>query len=104
MSLHIQAFEPADRRMLKRFVDLPYRLMKDDRAWRPPLRLERTEALSPARNPFFQHAQVGFWLATRDGRDVGRISAQVDSLRTAPQGHFGLLAAENDAEVFAALT
>ena len=45
--------------------------------------MERLEALSPKTNPFFDHAEVQFWLAVRDGRDVGRISAQID--RLAPQ-------------------
>jgi len=57
-------------------------------------------------NPFFAHADVQFWLAVRNGRDVGRISAQIDRLN--PQtaegvGNFGMIAAEDDAEVFAAL-
>lgn len=92
---------------LERFVRLPMRLNAGDPAYVAPLLMERREALSPKTNPFFDHAEVQFWLATRGGRDVGRISAQID--RLAPQtpgrivGAFGLLAAEDDAEVFAAL-
>ena len=59
-------------------------------------------------NPWFRHAEAAFWIARRGGRDVGRISAQED--RLAPRdpdgarvGHFGLLAAEDDGAVFAAL-
>lgn len=104
MTLSIEAFDPSDRRGLGRFVNFPYRLMRGDPAWRPPLRLERREALSPAHNPFFQHAEVRYWIAVRNGRDVGRISAQADRLQPGPRGHFGLLAAEDDPAVFAALT
>lgn len=93
---------------LKRFIALPARLNAKDPNWITPLFLERTEALSPKTNPFFQHAEVQLFLAVRGGRDVGRISAQIDQLT--PQntpgrldGHFGLIAAEDDAEVFAAL-
>ncbi|MEO5881695.1 MAG: dATP pyrophosphohydrolase, partial [Caldimonas sp.] len=50
------------------------------------------------------HAEARFWLARRDGRDVGRISAQIDRLVKDPEiGHFGMIAAEDRPEVFAAL-
>ncbi|MCR0981084.1 GNAT family N-acetyltransferase [Roseomonas populi] len=97
----------ADRRGIERFIRLPNALMRGDPAWVPPLLLERREALSPAKNPWFRHAEAAFWIAQRDGRDVGRISAQDDRLVPEVEGgrpaHFGLLAAEDDPEVFAAL-
>lgn len=89
---------------LARFIKLPIRLNAGDPNWITPLMMERTEALSPKTNPFFEHAKVQLWLAMRDGRDVGRISAQIDAL--APQesgrktGNFGLIAAEDDAAIF----
>ncbi|MFN9926846.1 MAG: dATP pyrophosphohydrolase [Phenylobacterium sp.] len=94
------------RAELERFVRVPMRLGASDRNYAPPLIVERLESLSPKGNPFFAHAEVAFWLAVRDGRDVGRISAQIDALN--PQtaegvGHFGMIAAEDDPEVFAAL-
>jgi hypothetical protein len=92
---------------LERFVRLPVRLNATDPAWIAPLLMERREALSPKINPFFSHADVQMWLATRDGRDVGRISAQIDKLApqdpARPAGSFGLVAAEDDPAVFAAL-
>lgn len=89
---------------LDRFIRLPSRLYATDPAFVAPLLLERSEALSPAKNPYFQHAETQFWLARRDGRDVGRISAQVDRLVPDPEvGHFGMIVAEDDPEVFAAL-
>lgn len=89
---------------LDRFIKLPLRLYAGDPAFVAPLVLERQEALSPAKNPYFQHAEAQFWLARRDGRDVGRISAQIDRLVTDPDvGHFGMIVAEDDGAVFAAL-
>ena len=46
--------------------------------------------------------EAEFFLALKDGRPVGRISAQVDR-RTGDVGHFGLVAGENDPEIFRAL-
>lgn len=92
---------------LERFIRLPMRLNAGDPNWIAPLMFERREALSAKHNPFFEHADVQFWLARKNGRDVGRISAQVDHLaRTdpaAPAGYFGMIAAQDDAAVFAAL-
>ena len=59
---------------LDRFIALPARLQAGDPNFVPPLRLERREALSPRKNPYFEHGEAQFWLACREGRDVGRIS------------------------------
>lgn len=89
---------------LDRFIQLPSRIHARDPHFVPPLMMERREALSPRKNPYFAHAETQFWLARKDGRDVGRISAQVDKLVKDPaEGHFGMICAEDDAEVFAAL-
>ncbi len=102
----IQIVPVTDKKLLKRFILLPERLHKDDPAYIAPLHMEREEALSP-KNPFFGHAEVQFWLAVKDGRDVGRISAQIDklaqSLDPEAPGLFGMLAAENDPEIFKVL-
>jgi hypothetical protein len=90
-------------RELDQFIRLPERIYATQRAYVPPLRVERREALSARTNPYFAHAQAQFFLALRDGREVGRISAQIDRLAAHGEGHFGLVAAEDDQEVFAAL-
>ena len=95
------------RAELDRFIALPLRLNAGDPNYVAPLSMERREALSPKTNPFFDHAEVQFWLASRGGRDVGRISAQIDQLSpqdpARPAGHFGMIAAEDDPRVFKAL-
>lgn len=102
----IEIIPVSDKKLLKRFILLPERLHRDDPAYIAPLHMEREEALGP-KNPFFGHAKAQFWLAVRNGRDVGRISAQIDSLaqslRPDAPGMFGMLAAENDPEIFSIL-
>ena len=92
---------------LARFVRVPMRLNAGDPNYVAPLIMERSEALTPKTNPFFAHADVQLFLAVRAGRDVGRISAQIDHLAPSDggprAGHFGLIAAEDDPAVFAAL-
>lgn len=91
---------------LDRFIRVPMRLGASDPNYIAPLILERGESLTAKGNPFFEHADVQFWLAVKDGRDVGRISAQIDHLNPQTKdgvGHFGMIAAEDDPEVFTAL-
>ena len=90
---------PSERR---RFIRLPDRLSRGDPAYVAPLHDEQRKILSPRHNTYFQHAEARYWLARRGGRDVGRISAQWDR-RVGDEGHFGMLAAEDDPAVFAAL-
>ena len=77
-SLSIRPVESkADR---KAFVDLAWEVYRDDPAWVPPLKDEVHGLLNPKKNPWFEHARAQLWLAERDGKPVGRISAQVDDL------------------------
>ena len=63
-----------------RFVDLGRRFAAATPHSVPQLRHEQLELVDPARNPFFGHARVQLFIATRGGRDVGRISAHIDEL------------------------
>lgn len=95
----------------KAFVDLGFSMNRDDPNWVPPLRAEAMEVLDPAKNPFFDHAEVQLFIAKRGGRPVGRISAHIDKLALdmPPEqgfgpgtGQWGFFDAE-DEEVAAAL-
>ncbi|MGI8749401.1 MAG: hypothetical protein ACR2J6_02430 [Thermoleophilaceae bacterium] len=89
------------------FIELPYRLHATSEQWVPPLRLERRAFLSPRVNKWLRHADVQLFLARRDGRVVGRISAQVDHAFNRYQGNdwgmFGFLEIEEDQEALDAL-
>ena len=92
------------KRDFNAFVDVHYRLNKDDPNFVPQLRSELVELLTPGKNPFFEHARHQFFLARRSDRIVGRISAHIDELALAqpPEkgfgpgtGQWGLLEAED---------
>jgi GNAT superfamily N-acetyltransferase len=91
---------------LKRFVDLPFRLHAGT-PWVPPLKLERRLFLNRKLNPYFKHGEAEYFLALRDGRVVGRASAQVDrafnEFHDTRWGMFGFLEMEEDPEVLAGL-
>ena len=89
------------------FINLPWNIYQDDANWVPPLRLERRLHFSKM-NPYFRNAEWQAWIAYKDNRPVGRISAQIDRVNRQYHGehtgHFGLLEGINDPAVFAALT
>src|SRR5438309_6570502 len=64
----------------KAFIDFAWEVYKNDPHWVPPLKDEVNGLITPGKNPWFEHARAELWLAERDGRTVGRISAQVDEL------------------------
>ncbi len=99
--------EVRDRGAMIRFLEMPRALYADDPNWVAPLLFERLNHLDPRKNPFFAHAEAAFWIASREGRAVGRISAQVNRAHLDRHrdgtGHFGFVEAEDDPEVFALL-
>lgn len=97
----------SDGRLKKEFIRFPYSLYKKDPNWVPHLRLERTEMITPKKNPFFEHGEAELFLAARNGEVVGRISAHINHLHNErygeKTGHFGFFDAIDDAEIFRAL-
>jgi GNAT superfamily N-acetyltransferase len=93
----------SSRRDRKEFIELPYRLHSSSGVWVPPLRLERRLFLMRSQNAFFSHGDAQLFLAWRDGRVVGRISAQYDDAFNAFHGNrwgmFGFLEFEDDPEI-----
>ncbi|MFI4994080.1 MAG: hypothetical protein ACHQCH_10755, partial [Solirubrobacterales bacterium] len=66
------------KRELSTFIKLPWRLYRNEPNWVAPLLMELKKRLDQSKNPFFKHAQAQYFLAWRDGRPVGRVSAHVD--------------------------
>ncbi len=96
------------KRDLDTFLRVPSRIFQNDPNWVAPLLWERKDHLNPSKNPFFQSADVAYWIAEKNGEVVGRISAQVNHAHEArygnKTGHFGFIDAVDDLDVFAAFT
>ncbi len=91
---------------MREFVDLPFRLHAGT-PWIPPLKLERYVFLNRRLNAFFKHGEAQYFLARREGRVVGRISAHVNHAfnehRGERWGSFGFLEFEDDQQILDAL-
>jgi GNAT superfamily N-acetyltransferase len=105
MALDIRSV--ASKRDLNTFIKLPWRLYRNERNWVPPLLFERKRFFDRKRNPFFKHAEAEYFLAWRDGRAVGRITAHIDRHFNEFQQHewgmFGFFECEEDPEAASAL-
>ena len=92
---------------IESFIRVPFALYGDDPHWVAPLIMERRDHLNARTNPYFDHAEVAYWLALRDGRAVGRISAQIDHAYLERHGdacgHFGFIEGTDDPAVFKGL-
>lgn len=71
----IEKIDTENKSQVKRFVELPHRLYRDCPQWVPLLNIDAYTYLDRRKHPFHEHSDVDFFLAARDGRDVGRIAA-----------------------------
>ena len=96
--MHISPVE--NSRDLRLFVDLPYRLYRDDPVWVPPLRSEVQGQFDLRRNPFLEHCDDQLFLLWEGSQVIGRIAAFVDTLSAEywhePVGLFGYYEAPDD--------
>ncbi|PKO07107.1 MAG: hypothetical protein CVU41_03295 [Chloroflexi bacterium HGW-Chloroflexi-3] len=68
------------KKELQKFIDLPYRLYKNDSVWIPPLRNEIAGQFNSIRNPFLDHCRYQLFLLIENGVEIGRIAAFIDDL------------------------
>ncbi|NLY93012.1 MAG: hypothetical protein GXY23_03195 [Myxococcales bacterium] len=105
MSIEIRTHRPGQR--IDDFLNLHYELFRGDPAFIAPLEMELRDRLTPGKNPFFEHAEAVYFTAWKNGRCVGRISAQIDHehlrIHKDRTGFFGFFDTIDDQEVASAL-
>jgi hypothetical protein len=88
---------------LDAFIQAPHIIFKDDPMWIAPLNFEITERLTPSKNPFFKHGEGTLFTAWKEGKLVGRVSAQIDQEHLKryndATGFFGFFDTINDEQV-----
>ena len=88
---------------LKDFLNVVADIYKGESNYVRPLDMDLSDRLNPKKNPFFEHGDGVIFTAHRDGKCVGRVTAQVDrehlALHKDDTGFFGFLDTVNDAEV-----
>ena len=72
--MNIIQIDLSNKKQIKDFLTLPFRLYADTPQWVPPLEMDDRIRLNPKRYPFYQHSQAGFFLAYEGMRVIGRIA------------------------------
>jgi GNAT superfamily N-acetyltransferase len=103
----VEVLQVASKSHLRRFIDLPYQIYKGHPCWIPPLRIDVRAQLTPGKHPFYHHASHALFLATHNGRDVGRIAIfhnrKHNQVYNVNIGMFGYMDMIDDIEVTRAL-
>ena len=68
----------SSRRDTELFIKFVWQVCANNPMWVPPLLMDRRKLMDKKKNPFYQHAEAEFFLATRNGDIVGRIGAIVN--------------------------
>jgi hypothetical protein len=107
LMLKIEKVDTGNKFQVRRFVELPYRLYRECPQWVPPLYIDANMYLSRQKHPFHQHSDVDFFLAVREGREVGRIAAienkPYNKYHGTRKADFYFFDCENDSEASTAL-
>jgi hypothetical protein len=77
-TLTLEVVRADSKRERERWLRLPWALYEDYPGWVPNLLMLQRDTINVKKNPFFDHGEAQLFLALRDGRPVGRISAQID--------------------------
>lgn len=105
--LTIEKVDTQNKAQVKRFVKLPHRLYADCPQWVPLLDVDAYTYLNRVKHPFHAHSDVEFFLAVRDGRDVGRIAVienkPFNQYHDTKKANFYFFDCENDQEIANAL-
>ena len=92
---------------LREFINLPYHLYRNDPMWVAPLRSEQQAQFVAEKNPMLNHCEYVLFLARKEGKTLGRISAFLDHLALEhwqqPIGLFGSFECVQDEAVAHAL-
>jgi hypothetical protein len=103
----VEKVDTENKKQVKRFVELPHRIYADCPQWVPPLNIDAYNQLNRKKHPFHEHSDVDFFLAVRDGRDVGRIAAienkPFNKYHNEKTADFYLFECENNMETATAL-
>ena len=89
------------------FLAVPHTTQGHDPYWVAPLTLLESARLDPKKNPWFTHGEAQLFVAEKDGKLAGRISAQIDRSHIArysdATGFFGFFESIDDLLVSGAL-
>jgi len=105
--LTIERVDTFSKAQVRRFVRIPFRLYHNHPQWVPPLFIDAEMYLNRDKHPYYGHSDADFFIASHDGRDVGRIAAlenrNFNKVHGTRQAQFYFFDCEDDPEAAAGL-
>jgi len=103
----VEKVDTQSRTQVRRFLKIPFALYTNHPQWVPPLLTDIRTMLDRRKHPFYEHSDADFFIAVRNGRDVGRIAAlenrRYNATHDTRQVQFYLFDCEDDPEAAGAL-
>lgn len=103
----VEIQEAVTKKEIKQFIKFPWAVYKDYPHWVPPLMFDMKNRFNRKKDPFFEFGEAAFFLAKRDGKVVGRVTAHTnsrhDEYHNRKDGFFGYYECLNDNEASQAL-
>ena len=100
--LKVDRIDTSSKAQVQRFVRLPYRMYANHKNWVPPLFIDVETKLNRKKHPYYEHSDADFFVASRDGRDVGRIAVlenrPFNQYHKKHEGQFYMFECEDDQE------
>lgn len=91
----------------KEYVNLPFSIYRSNPYWIPPIKTDEYKIFDRSTNPALKFCEAAHWIAVKDGKTVGRISAIINRAYNEkmgqPYGRFSRFECINDKEVAHAL-
>ena len=104
---NLEEVDTQSKAQVRRFLHIPYQLYANHPQWVPPLLTDMRTMLNRRKHPFYEHSNADFFIAVRDGQDVGRIAVlenrRFNETHGTRQAQFYLFECENDQEAATAL-
>lgn len=96
----IQIVAVTNKQEQMEFIKFPWKIYKNNPYWVPPLIIDMKKMMNRDKYAFFEHSEVDFFLARRNGETVGRIAAILNNRHNQVHNdNIGFFETLNDAEV-----
>ncbi len=72
--LTIETIDTSIKAQVRRFVRIPFQFYVNTPQWVPPILIDVETMLNKKKHPYYEHSDGEFFIAVRDGKDVGRLA------------------------------
>ena len=105
--ISIEQVDTKNRSHVNRFIQIPFPIYVNTPQWVPPILVDVKMQLNKNKHPYYEHSDADFFIATREGQDVGRIAAlenrHFNQYHGTKKAQFYLFECIDDLEVASAL-